>query len=259
MRQLKGLLFDVDGTLAETEELHRQAFNQAFGERGLDWHWDRDLYRELLSVTGGKERIRHYLERFHPEVLQDPVIDHLIRELHARKTAIYTERAARGDLPLREGVARLLEEARREGLRLGIATTTTRANVEALLEANLGAEGRDLFEVIAAADSAPVKKPAPDVYLHALEAMGLSSTETLAIEDSVNGVRAAHAAGLPVLVTVSDYTRGQDFSAAELVVDSLGEPGHPIRALSGQAQEVDLIDVPFLREWFARLPERGAA
>ncbi|RMG29414.1 MAG: HAD family hydrolase [Gammaproteobacteria bacterium] len=254
MRPLDGLLFDVDGTLAETEELHRQAFNQAFSERGLDWHWERDLYRDLLRVAGGRERIRHYLQRFHPEALADPDIDRLIRELHARKTAIYTERVARGDLPLRPGVARLLEEARAAGLRLGIATTSSPENVEALLRANLGADALGWFTAIVAGDSVPRKKPAPDVYLRALEALGLSSQAALAFEDSDNGVRAARGAGLPVLVTVSDYTRGQDFSGADLVVDSLGAPGRPVRILSGQAPPTERIDLPFLREWFSRLP-----
>ncbi len=250
MPGLTTLLFDVDGTLAETEEVHRQAFNKAFAQAGLDWQWSPDRYRELLAVTGGKERIRHFIERHVPDFEPPMNLDEYIAGLHAAKTDIYTRMVETGQVPLRPGVRRLLEEARRAGLRLGIATTTTPANVTALLRSSLAPDAMDWFDVIAAGGVVPAKKPAPDIYIHAMQLMGVSPDECLAFEDSENGVRSAKAAGLRTLVTVSDYTRGQDFSDADLVVDQLGEPGAPARVLAGDLDGYDYISVDALRRRF---------
>lgn len=243
MAELKALLFDVDGTLADTErDGHRVAFNRAFADAGLDWHWDEPLYGELLAITGGKERIRHYLAQHRPEEDLPADLDGLIADLHAAKTRHYTELLATGAIPLRPGVERLLREARGAGLRLGIATTTTPANVTALLESTLGPESVDWFEVIAAGDIVPAKKPAPDIYHYALEKMALAPEEALAFEDSANGVRSAAGARLPTVVTVNDYTRDHDFSGAVTVLDSLGEPGAPASTLAGATLEEGLLD-----------------
>ena len=232
---LKALLFDVDGTLADTErDGHRVAFNLAFREAGLDWEWDVALYGKLLAVTGGKERIRYYLEQFNPGFSPPADRDAFIAGLHAAKTAHYTRLLAEGAIPLRPGVARLLREARDAGLRLAIATTTTPANVTALIDHTLGHAALDWFEVIAAGDVVPAKKPAADIFLWALERLGLPSEACLAFEDSRNGILAAHGARLPTLVTVNDYTRDDDFDDALLVLDQLGEPGAPFTVLGGR-------------------------
>lgn len=247
MNELRALLFDVDGTLAETEEVHRQCFNAAFADAGLDWHWPVAMYRELLAVTGGKERIRHYLDIHRPD-FQHPVdLDDFIASLHKAKTRVYTETVAAGGVPLRPGVRRLLEEARTAGLRLAIATTTTPDNVTALLRASLAKDAEDWFEVIAAGSMVPKKKPAPDIYFYALERMGLTPAECLAFEDSENGLISARAAGITTLVTVSDYTQGHDFSGAALLLDHLGEPGEPFRVLGGDAGGAEYVDVEMLR------------
>ncbi|MFP4182822.1 MAG: HAD family hydrolase [Thiohalospira sp.] len=243
MAELKALLFDVDGTLADTErDGHRVAFNRAFADAGLDWHWDEPLYGELLAITGGKERIRHYLAQHRPDEDLPADLDGLIAELHAAKTRHYTELLATGAIPLRPGVERLLREARDAGLRLGIATTTTPANVTALLESTLGPDSLDWFEVIAAGDIVPAKKPAPDIYHYALEKMDLAPAEALAFEDSANGVRSAAGAALPTVVTVNDYTRDHDFSGAVTVLDSLGEPGAPASTLAGATPAEGVVD-----------------
>ena len=235
--ELEALIFDVDGTLADTErDGHRVAFNRAFEEFGLDWHWDVPLYGELLAVTGGKERIRAYVERRRPPLpVPEAGLDGLIARLHAAKTRHYTELLARGGIPLRPGVLRLLREARATGLRLAIATTTTPANVSALLAHAAGPEAEGWFEVIGAGDVVPAKKPAPDIYFYVLERLGVPPGRCLAFEDSENGLRASRGAGLTTVVTVNDYTRRQDFSGAALVLDSLGEPEAPFRVLAGPA------------------------
>ena len=247
MTELKALLFDVDGTLADTEELHRQSFNQAFAAAGLDWHWSPRRYGELLAVTGGKERIRHFLDTEGIRLAPPQGLDGFIAELHQAKTEHYTQTVGGGGMPLRPGVKRLLLEARQAGLRLAIATTTTPENVTALLVNSLAADGGDWFEVIAAGNVVPRKKPDPGIYHFTMGKMHLAAAECLAFEDSANGLRAARDAGLKTLVTPSDYTLDHDFSGAVLQVDSLGEPDAPMRVLAGEAFGKDYVDVDLLR------------
>lgn len=245
---LHALLFDVDGTLADTErDGHRPAFNQAFSDAGLDWHWDVALYGKLLAVTGGKERMKHYIDHFRPDYRKPDNFDELVAELHKAKTRIYSALAAQGGIPMRPGVKRLLVEARAAGLRLAIATTTTPENVTVLLEHSLGAGTQDWFEVIAAGDIVPAKKPAPDIYHYALEKMGLAAADCLAFEDSENGLRASLGAGLKTLVTVNDYTLDHDFTGAAVVLSDLGEPGAPNQRLAGAELSQPFVDVAYLR------------
>ena len=245
---LKALLFDVDGTLADTErDGHRPAFNAAFREYGLDWDWDVALYGKLLAVTGGKERMRYYVEMFRPDYVKPADFDDLVVELHRAKTRHYTRMLAEGGIPLRPGVRRLLLEARAAGLILGVATTTTPENVTALLRHSLAPDGPDWFAVIAAGDIVPAKKPAPDIYIWAMEKLGLDAADCLAFEDSRNGIRSSLGAGLRTVVTVNDYTRDDDFSGALAVLSDLGEPGAPYRRLD--QDESGVVDLARLRAW----------
>lgn len=249
---LSALIFDVDGTLADTErDGHRIAFNAAFREHGLDWNWDVGLYGKLLAVTGGKERIRYFVERFRENEPVPPDFSDLVVELHRSKTRHYTDLLAAGGIPLRPGVRRLLEEAREQGVRLAIATTTTPDNVSALLRAGLGPGGEQWFEVIAAGDIVPAKKPAPDIYLWALEKLGLAAGGCLALEDSENGIRASLGAGIATVVTINGYTAGQNFTGAVAVLSDLGEPRQPFRLLAGDAQGRGQVDLDLLRRWHA--------
>ncbi len=230
MAELKALIFDVDGTLAETEEAHRAAFNEVFREQGLGWEWDQPLYGKLLAVTGGKERLRYWLEGpFEApgaaDMLARADLDAWIAATHKRKTAIYTDLIDQGTVGLRPGVGELIGAAKAAGVRLAIATTTSLPNVEALLKVAFGKSWADVFEVIAAGDQVKAKKPAPDVFLLALERLGLPAEAGLALEDSSNGLRSAMAAGLATLITTSTYTRDESFPGALAIVPSLDALG----------------------------------
>ena len=204
---LRALIWDVDGTLAETEDHgHRVAFNRAFEEAGLPWRWDSGLYAELLAVTGGKERIRAWWLRVDPVAATAPESSDVIARLHERKTAHYLEMLDDGGIRLRPGVQRVLMEAANHGLKQAIATTTTLANVHRLLDVTLGADAMTLFDVIAAGDAVAAKKPAPDIYRWVLERLDLPASQCLAIEDSFDGVAAACAAEVPVVLVRSRFT-----------------------------------------------------
>jgi HAD superfamily hydrolase (TIGR01509 family) len=241
---LKALIFDVDGTLAETEELHRLAFNDAFAASGHGWHWDRVLYRKLLKVTGGKERIRHYLDETGIDVGPDQAST--IAALHADKNRRYADKVADG-IALRPGVLRLLREARAANLRLAIATTTSRGNLESLLDAGLPGDGSTWFSVVVTGEDVRRKKPDPEAYLLALDRLGCRPEECIAFEDSDNGVVAAKAAALPVIVTPSIYTDHERFDRADCVVSDLGEPNEPCQPLAGWQPSRGMIDVAALQ------------
>ena len=246
--ELQAVLLDVDGTLADTEDVHRQSFNAAFAAAGLDWVWSEALYHELLAVTGGKERIRYYLQRERPELRLPDNADEFIAALHRDKTRYYVDALAGGQVPLRTGVERLLRDARVAGLRLAIVTTTTPDNVTALLQHSFSEPAGDWFELIAAGGVVPKKKPAPDIYHYALERMQLAPQACIAIEDSHNGLLSAQAAGVGTLVTVNPYTDSQDFSGALAVLDHLGEPDIPCRVLAGDAPPNGLVDAAYLTQ-----------
>lgn len=251
MTTLEAFLFDVDGTLADTErDGHRIAFNRAFADANLPWEWSVERYGELLTTTGGKERLQRYLSESHPDFEATPDVKTWAATIHKAKTTHFKALVRDGVMPLRPGVKRLLLEAREQGIRLAIATTTTPENVTALLEAALGAESLSWFEVIVAGDMVPAKKPAPDVYLAALEKMNLAPEHCLAFEDSRQGLISAMRASLKTVVTSSSYTQNEDFTGAAIVLNHLGEPNNPFQIVSGNAGNATYFDVALANQIF---------
>jgi beta-phosphoglucomutase-like phosphatase (HAD superfamily) len=247
--KISAVLFDVDGTLADTErDGHRIAFNAAFAEFGLTWHWNVELYGELLKITGGKERIRYYLEKYLPDKIKISNLENWISDLHKIKTKHFVALLKSGQIPLRPGVARLIQELRTAKIIIAIATTTTPENVTTLLKSTLGDSSLNWFNIIAAGNIVSEKKPAPDIYIWALEHLRLQAPQCIAIEDSELGLNSALAAGLDTVVTVSSYTKLQNFTGASVVLSDLGEPSRPFTVLSGNAHGNKLVNVKMLNK-----------
>jgi len=221
---LKALIFDVDGTLADTESAHRAAFNHAFAEEGLDWVWNEALYTELLEISGGKERIAHYWKHTRGDIvgIEAHSLQDTIGRLHELKTEAYEGMVNDGHVSLRPGVLRIIESAHDQGTGLAIATTTSPVNIAALLRKSIGPHWRSLFGVVEDASTAPRKKPHPQVYLQTLQRMGMPAVDCLAIEDSSNGLLAASAAGLATVITPNRFTAHHRFDGALRVVPDLG-------------------------------------
>ncbi len=241
---LQALIFDVDGTLADTESTHRAAFNQAFSELGRDWIWDEALYTRLLEISGGKERILHYWRQVQPDIqdIGGAGVRDTVARLHELKTAAYERAVQEGAVQLRPGVLRLIESAYQEKLRLAIATTTSPVNIAALLRSAIGPDWTHYFMVLEDASTAPRKKPHPQVYLQTLQRLQLPAAACLAFEDSANGVKAATGAGLATLVTPNSFTAHHDFTGALRILPDLQG-----------------ITVTHLRAWHADAPARRLA
>ena len=220
---IKAIIFDVDGTLADTEDGHRKSFNKAFAECGLEWNWDAALYDKLLKVTGGKERIKHFVETCLPDFGKPADYEEFVKHLHQVKTGHYNAMLREGLIPLRPGIRQLILDAHANGILLAVSTTTSPENVATLLEVGLGNNWERHFAAIGCGDIVPHKKPAPDIYFWVLEKMGLPAADCIALEDSENGLRSSLAAGIRTFVTLNRYTRHQDFSGAAGVFDDLSD------------------------------------
>jgi len=221
---LEAILWDVDGTLAETElEGHLKAFNRAFEALDVPWRWNEQRYGELLTVAGGRERLLHDMQfQVHaPHTVQQRRV--LAEQVHELKNQVYADIVSRGDLPLREGVRELMEDCMRAGMRMGIVTTTSRSNIEALLQTHLGAAWESQFAAVISAAEAPLKKPHPQAYLLALETLQLRPHQAVAMEDAPAGIAAARTAGVPVILTRSHFFAAADSRLALAAGPSLGQ------------------------------------
>ena len=247
------LIFDCDGVLSDTErDGHLPAFNQTFRDFGLPVSWSVADYGEKLRIGGGKERMASLLTESFVRAASLPA-DRLEQERevarwHRRKTELYRERVLAGELPPRPGVRRLIQEALDAGWQLAVASTSAEESVRAVLDVAAGKENAARFAAVLAGDIVAKKKPAPDIYALALARLHASPADTIVIEDSKNGLDAAHALGLTCIITVNGYTEHEDFGAAALVLDQLGEPGFPLRVLQNRsrARPVGQLTVPDL-------------
>ena len=221
---MNALIFDCDGVLVDTErDGHRVAFNRAFAQKGYAYEWSIELYKELLRVAGGKERMRHYFNEvgWPPDVTNR---DGFIKDLHLLKTSLFMQIIESGELPLRPGVARLVDETIAAGWKLAVCSTSNERAVNLILEKLLGSQRKAHFDVILAGDVVSRKKPDPAIYQLALERLQLAPHRCVVIEDNRNGLLAAKAAQLPCIITTNYYSQDEDFTEADLVVSELGEP-----------------------------------
>jgi len=248
---LGGLLLDFDGTIADTENSHRLAYNRAFAEFGLDWNWTAELYADLLGVAGGKERLHYYLAGYRPDSLAAALRDGLIEELHRVKSRHFA--AIASTIPLRTGIRRLMHEAKAGGVRIAVVTTASRSGVEALLSQDPAL--LPMIDLIAGGEAVERKKPAPDIYQWALARLDLAPDECIAIEDSNIGLRSASGADVATLVTVSTFTSEHDFGGAAAVVSDLGDDDRHARSICGPSPPNGIVDLAFLRD--LRASRRG--
>ena len=219
---MKALIFDCDGVLVDTErDGHRVAFNRAFAAAGISATWGVERYGRLLTIAGGKERMTHYFNRHGWPNGQSA--ETLIPQLHKRKTAIFTELIASGELPLRPGITRIIDAAHAAGVRLGVCTTSDPKAINGVLDL-MGRERKSWFEIVLAGDVVKKKKPDPEIYDLAKQKLGLAGKDCVVVEDSRNGLLASLGAGMPTLITTSTYTQDEDFKGAARVVPELGDP-----------------------------------
>ena len=244
MNELKAIIFDMDGTLADTEELHRRAFNLAFKECACPLDWSRLEYQQLLSISGGRERISHCLRQAGADAAG---LEQTVDAVHKRNSTLYRQILLSDVIELRPGIRRLVRECRAAGLKLAIATSSSTDNVDTLLQRTFGSAGAGLFPVVVTCDSVKDKKPSPAVYLRALSELGLEAKHCMALEDTANGNLAALAAGIKTVITTHPLTRDDDFTGASLVLNHLGEPDQPFEAASGTAHGRRYVDLALLR------------
>lgn len=252
MPTLKAIIFDLDGTIAETEEAHREAFNRAFAAEGAPWRWDAATWSGLLEIAGGRNRLTAWLADNRPDLLKGEEAPRLLDRLHGAKDRLYREILESGGIPLRPGIRALIEEARAARLRIAIATTSRRAIARRVLERCLAPDAPDWFQAFLGHEDATYRKPHPDIYRRAAARLRLAPDECLAIEDSAIGVAAAVGAGVPVLATVTPYSEGHDFAGAVAVLSDLGEAAAPCRLLTAPehiAPPPPRCDLATLRRW----------
>ncbi|MFZ2648748.1 MAG: HAD-IA family hydrolase [Burkholderiaceae bacterium] len=257
MAELKALLWDVDGVLAESErDGHRVAFNSAFQACGLPWRWDEAHYGALLRITGGRERLLHDMRlRSDAPALPDER-EALVRELHRRKNGFYAELVREGRITLRGGVPELMQECRERGTRMGIVTTTSRSNVDALLRFHLGQSWTEWFSVVVCGEDVQRKKPDPQAYqiaLSALDAFGIGPLQAVAIEDSPGGAAAARAADIPVVVTRSHYFADASIDSAIAIGPGLHERRGWRPALDAEPGDSATVSLADIEGWAAQM------
>lgn len=236
------ILFDLDGTFVDTEELHRRAFNQTFMEYGLGWDWTPEVYEDLLLISGGEDRIFFHIDTMDVPHDRRERLRHLVPSIHRSKTQLFAQLVEDAHRLARPGIKRLIHEARAARCKIGIAATSVTPNVQWIVQSALGDEARGLIDAVATSAHVARRKPAPDLYVTLLSMLGLPADRCMAIEDSANGVASAKACGLFTIAVPGRWTRSQDFSRADLVLSSLGDPQKPLTE-----SETYMLRTPFVR------------
>jgi HAD superfamily hydrolase (TIGR01509 family) len=210
---MSAILFGSISTVADTSELQRQAFNQAFEAHGLGWQWDRDQYRALLAKSGGQGRIAEYAES------QGDTVD--AAAIHRTKSAIFQDSLATAALTPRAGVVDTIKGAKSQGWKVGLVTTTSSENIAALLNALSPDVSTSDFDVIVNASDVDRPKPDKAAYDFAVTSLHEAPSDCIAIEDNVEGVEAALAEGVACVAFPNENTADHEFAAAAERVDHL--------------------------------------
>ncbi|MGG7568292.1 HAD family hydrolase [Rhodovulum sp. DZ06] len=247
---LRAIIFNVNGTLADTEPLHLRAFNRAFRDAGFDWVWDDATYARLLSVEGGLPRIRAWVEEHHPRDLAALENAGTLEALHAAKSDLYLRKLEANGVPMRPGVMRLIRDAASEGVKLGVVTTSSRENFEALILNSMGFEALDWFGAVITGDDVSALKPDPEGYVKACAALGVDPADAVAIEDGPRGVTAAAAAGMRVIACPGRASPMAPVPGAAMTLTDLGEPGAPFDVIAGDPGHWSYVSCESLRAWF---------
>ena len=243
---LSAVIFDVDGTISETEELHRKSFNESFKEFNLDWFWDEAIYKELINIGSGVERIEYYIKRAWPEMMEYKNLTKYINSIHKVKNEIFEDYIVESEIKPRPGVIRLINELKENKIRIAIVSSTSESNLLKLFKEGLNIDPLTTFDLIAHGDCTKNKRPSPEIYEWILEKLRLPPQSCIAIEDSLRGLESAKNAELNILATPSIFTKEEDFSNAKLVISNLGEPDAPFETIKGNDFGSSFVNIDLL-------------
>ena len=244
--ELSAVFFDVDGTIAETENFHRKAFNDAFKEFNLDWFWDEAIYKELINIGGGKERIIYHIKRAWPEMLTYKNLTKYVDSIHKAKNEIYEDYLAESKIKTRPGIMRLIDELKQKSIKIGLVSSTSEVNLINLFEKGLKINHKEIFDIVAHGDCTQNKKPSPEIYEWALEKLRLPAQACVAIEDSPRGLDAARKVNINTIVTPSILTLDEEFKGARLIISDLGEPEKGFDLIEGESFGFKYVGVELL-------------
>jgi len=249
--ELSAVFFDVDGTIAETENLHRKSFNESFKEFNLDWFWDEAIYKELINIGDGKERIIHYIKRAWPEMMEYKNLTKYINSIHKVKCEIFEDHISESEIKMRPGVLRLIKELKLKRKRIVIVSSNSEESLFTLFTKGLDMDPNSIFDLIAHGNLTKHKRPSPEIYEWSLEKLRLPPQACIAIEDSLRGLQSAKNANLNVVVTPSIFTRDENFSDADVVVSDLGEIKAPFKRIKGKTFGNKVVNIDLLEKIIA--------
>lgn len=250
---LNAIIFDVDGTIAETDEIHRAAFNLSFRDKGLRWHWSHSVYARLSDAQSPHDKLLKFIAEFRADELDEFIRTGMFDAVIARANRHFIELIESGSVSLRAGVARLIKEARNARIKLALCTISPVNTFEVLLQNHFGLSALDIFDVVTTRETLPTAADALVAYKHTIERLGCTPNTCFAVENSEAGVRAARSAGLRVVATPGIYTSSGDFSQADVVISDLGHPAAPFQLIRGNAAMHNFVSIDALQTWSGQL------